>query len=274
MSQAEDAAKQHTLPPPSYEEAVFGNTSADIQNSNPTFTEAPSYAPNTTQAVPYSPQQFPTTQYNAQPYNTQNYLQQNHTPMMYNMCPPGAEPLLDLSEILVYPSRGRVYKIKDQDKTTILNVKLGFADECCNCCNSDNYAIYTLRSVDGQMKSARANLIIDSMNCCSYSPRHLEVQAPLDVPMGIVRATSNSKARVENLSGDVLYELQREKSCCEMTPYQISTPGGHVVGHIDPSRGVKHRLMLPKEMPVNHKILLLFFTVTLQTDADSQRRNN
>lgn len=66
---------------------------------------------------------------------------------------------------------GRVYRVMDQDKATILNVKLGFVDECCNCCNSDNYAIYTLRSVDGQMKPARANLIIDSTNCCSYSPR-------------------------------------------------------------------------------------------------------
>lgn len=107
MSQAEDAARQHTLPPPSYEEAMSGNTSADIHNSNPPFTEAPSHTPHTPQAVPYPPHQFPTTQYNAQPYSGQNYSHQNHTPRMYNMCPPGAEPLLNLSEILVYPSRGK-----------------------------------------------------------------------------------------------------------------------------------------------------------------------
>lgn len=44
---------------------------------------------------------------------------------------------------------------------------------------------------------------------------------------------------------------------------QIFTTDGRVVGQIDHTRGVKHRLTLPKEMPINQKILLLFFMITM-----------
>lgn len=55
-----------------------------------------------------------------------------------------------------------------------MTAKVGWVNDCCGCCDTDNYPIYTLRSVDGQVQSARANLIMDAWNCCSYSPRVIQ----------------------------------------------------------------------------------------------------
>lgn len=44
---------------------------------------------------------------------------------------------------------------------------------------------------------------------------------------------------------------------------QITKTDGRLVGQIDYSRGIKHRITLPKEMSVQHKLLIIFYAVNL-----------
>lgn len=188
------------------------------------------------------------------------------------MCPPGAEPLLNLTEILVYPSKGRKYKIRDQNKETVMIAKRMEDDDCCGCtCESSK--TFILCSLDGEIHAAQALCVVDSSNCCSYDQQHLEVSTS-NALLGEVWVESDTKCTIVNQSGDLIFTLKRNKGWFQDDPYQVFTPRGSEVGRIDNSRGIKNRLTVAEEMPIHHKILLLFFAIFLQCEEDAQRKSS
>lgn len=56
-----------------------------------------------------------------------------------------------------------------------------------------------------------------------------------------------------------------------LVAFQIFSASGTKVGVIDSSRGIKNRLMVSRDVPVRHKILLLFFVIFLQREDDNRR---
>ncbi|XP_063878857.1 uncharacterized protein LOC135110440 [Scylla paramamosain] len=203
-----------------------------------------------------------------------NYQPQNNIPLYprYDPCPTGAEVLRRLDEILVYPSKGYKYKIKNGNKVTIMTAKDESEVDCCNSCDCNSNRKFVLYSIN-KIAAAEAQIVIDAFNCCFYSPQHMDVMAPLSVRVGSVFVRSTTRCKVVNPSEDVLFSLERESDCCSMGPYQIFSASGTQVGVIDSSRGIKHRLVVSRDMPVRHKILLLFFALFLQREADSRRRS-
>ncbi|KAK8719030.1 hypothetical protein OTU49_014290, partial [Cherax quadricarinatus] len=85
-------------PPPSYSEAMSGSSTAIVHSSSePAFTPPlrDNYTTNPSQETPgaltyTAPWLLPTLP-----------IQDSQT-----FCPPGAEPLLNIQELIVYPSRG------------------------------------------------------------------------------------------------------------------------------------------------------------------------
>ncbi|KAK8394930.1 hypothetical protein O3P69_006013 [Scylla paramamosain] len=183
-----------------------------------------------------------------------NYQPQNNIPLYprYDPCPTGAEVLRRLDEILVYPSKGYKYKIKNGNKVTIMTAKDESEVDCCNSCDCNSNRKFVLYSIN-KIAAAEAQIVIDAFNCCFYSPQHMDVMAPLSVRVGISVCEEHDQMQ------------ERESDCCSMGPYQV--------GVIDSSRGIKHRLVVSRDMPVHHKILLLFFALFLQREADSRRRS-
>ncbi|XP_045120125.1 proline-rich protein 36-like isoform X2 [Portunus trituberculatus] len=152
-----------------------------------------------------------------------NYQPQNNIPLYprYDPCPTGAEVLRRLDEILIYPSKGFKYKIRNGNKVTLMTAKGEFDGDCCSSCDCSSNMKFVLYSLN-KIATAEARIVIDSINCCSYSP-------------------------------------------------QIFSTSGTQVGVIDNSRGVKNRLVVSRDMPVRHKILLLFFAIFLQKEDDNRR---
>lgn len=100
MSQSESYATQ----PPSYEEAVYGVPPPEASNSSLPVTNTPVHTPQPTY---HSSSHPPTVHYSNQQHSTPPPPPQRHIPYPYNVCPPGAEPLLNIHEILVYSSKGK-----------------------------------------------------------------------------------------------------------------------------------------------------------------------
>ncbi|XP_069160923.1 uncharacterized protein [Procambarus clarkii] len=276
----------YSSPPPSYREAVSETPSyTEAVSGTPSYTEAVldtlapvhrmqvSHLPNATSASPEVSSSDPPGQpavVSRQPQSLAAISMHEH----HYWCPPGAEPLLGVREVLVYPGKGRVYKIKDSLKQLILTAKEKEEGECCDCCSASAYQKrYTLRTIDLR-EVALMRRFVDSINFFSAPDRHMDIKVLPDAPIGRIHTHGNRKYTISNTSGDMLFTVKRESGFLSQPPFQIFTDGGEEIGNISCGHRGKHRLQFPLDLQVQHKLLLLCLAISLQDDADESRRDS
>lgn len=261
-----DNTMMFSSPPPSYSEAMSGSSTAIVHSSSePAFTPPlrDNYTTNPSQETP-----------GALTYTAPWLRPTLPIPDSQTFCPPGAEPLLNIQELIVYPSRGRIFKIKNAQKEVVLEAKMKSLSDCCVCCGPNAYQMgFTIRTINKQ-EVAYMRSFTDSINWFSADDRHMDITVLPDVPIGSIQTAGSHEYIISNPSTDSVFTLKQKKSFFSVKPHQIFTAGGEEIGCITCCYNGKHRLVLPGNLPVQSKILLLFLTVSLQCDEDSRRESS
>lgn len=79
----------------------------------------------------------------------------------------------------ILPVTGRKYKIRDENKQTVMIARRKEDGDCCDCTCEPSKSFF-LSSLDEDIVAAQALCVVDSSNCCSYDQQVTEIVfAPL-----------------------------------------------------------------------------------------------